>query len=198
MSIIKKEEILNKQTLRTMIMIVAGCAVYALGFNMFFQPNNIVMGGFTGLAQIINRLIPVLPVGMLTIVMNIPLFIIGVKKQGLKLLINSLIAMSLGSVMIDGLAMVVTFPAMDPLLATIYGGVFVGASCGLMLAGALGFVEANGGNQTLEVATNMRWLAAGAYCVSGLIMFIGLALVYNLDKKTLAQMTEELSKRNKK
>lgn len=134
MSIIKKEEILNKQTLRTMIMIVAGCAVYALGFNMFFQPNNIVMGGFTGLAQIINRLIPILPVGMTTIVMNVPLFIIGVKKQGLKLLINSLIAMSLGSVMIDGLAMVVTFPAMDPLLATIYGGVFVGASCGLMLA----------------------------------------------------------------
>lgn len=134
MSVMKKEGILGKQTLRTMVMIVLGCAIYAVGFNLFFQPNNIVMGGFTGLAQIINRLVPVLPVGMTTIVMNIPLFIIGVKKQGLKLLINSLIAMSLGSVMIDGLAMVVTFQPMDPLLATIYGGVFVGASCGLMLA----------------------------------------------------------------
>lgn len=134
MSVNNKEKIISKQTLKTMVMIVLGCAIYAVGFNLFFQPNNIVMGGFTGLAQIINRLIPVLPVGMLTIVMNIPLFIIGVKKQGLKLLVNSLIAMSLGSLMIDGLAMVVTFQSMDPLLATIYGGVFVGASCGLMLA----------------------------------------------------------------
>ena len=71
----------------------------------------------------------------------------------------------------------------------------IGPSCGLLLAGALGFVEANGGNQTMEVATNMRWLAAGAYCVSGLIMFLGLAIVYNLDKKTLAKMQEELAAR---
>lgn len=37
-------------------MIVLGCALYALCFNWFFQPNNISMGGFTGVAQIINRL----------------------------------------------------------------------------------------------------------------------------------------------
>ena len=32
--------------------ITFSCAVYALSFNWFFQPNNIVMGGFTGIAQI--------------------------------------------------------------------------------------------------------------------------------------------------
>ena len=72
----------------------------------------------------------------------------------------------------------------------------VGPSCGLLLAAALGFVEANKGNQTMEVATNMRWLAAGSYVVSGLIMFIGLALVYNLDKKTLAKINEDLKARH--
>ena len=41
----------------------------------------------------------------------------------------------------------------------------------------------------------MRWLAAGSYCVSGLIMFIGLALVYNLDKKTLAKIDADLKAR---
>ena len=71
----------------------------------------------------------------------------------------------------------------------------IGPSCGLLLAGALGFVEANKGNQTFEVAQNMRWLAAGAYTVSGLIMFIGLALVYNLDKKTLAKIDADLKAR---
>ena len=71
----------------------------------------------------------------------------------------------------------------------------IGPSCGLMLAGALGFVEANGGNQTMEVATNMRWLAAGAYVVSGLLQFVALALIYNLDKKTLAKMQADLEAR---
>ena len=71
----------------------------------------------------------------------------------------------------------------------------VGPSAGLLLAGALGFVEANQGNQTFEVASRMRWLAAGAYCVSGVIMFVGLALVYNLDKKTLAKIDADLKAR---
>jgi len=71
----------------------------------------------------------------------------------------------------------------------------IGPSLGLLLAGALGFVEADGGNQTMAVATNMRWLAAGAYTVSGLIQFLGLALVYNLDKKTMAKITEDLNAR---
>ena len=71
----------------------------------------------------------------------------------------------------------------------------IGPSCGLLLAAALGFVEADAGHQTMEVATRMRWLAAGAYFVSGIIMFIGLALVYNLDKKTLAKVQEDLAAR---
>jgi len=71
----------------------------------------------------------------------------------------------------------------------------IGPSVGLMVAAALGFVEANGGNQTLEVATNMRWQAAWFYVLSGVIQFVGLVFVYNLDKKTLAKIQEDLAAR---
>jgi len=64
-----------------------------------------------------------------------------------------------------------------------------------MVAGALGFVEANGGNQTFEVALRMRYQAAAFYVVAGILQFVGLAIVYNLDKKTMAQMQEELKAR---
>lgn len=110
-----------------------GFAVYALCFNWFFQPNSIAMGGFTGLAQIINRLIPVFPVGMTVLVMNVPLLILGVRRQGVKLLVATLYATAVSSLMIDGLAMLYTFPAMDPLLACIYGGVLMGVSMALLL-----------------------------------------------------------------
>lgn len=113
--------------------ITFGSAIYALCFNWLFQANNISMGGFTGVAQIVNRFIPALPVGVTVIILNVPLFILGVKKTGLHILISSLYAMAVGSLMIDGLAMLYTFPPMDTLLASIYGGVLLGLSMGLLL-----------------------------------------------------------------
>ena len=74
----------------------------------------------------------------------------------------------------------------------------VGPSLGLMVAGALGFVEANGGNQTFEVALRMRYQAAAFYVVAGILQFVGLAIVYNLDKKTMAQMQADLAARKAK
>ncbi len=71
----------------------------------------------------------------------------------------------------------------------------VGPSLGMMVAGALGFVESMGGNQTFEVALRMRYQAAAFYLVAGILQFVGLALVYNLDKKTLAKVQEDLAAR---
>lgn len=119
--------------LREYGIITLGSAIYALCFNWFFQPNNLSMGGFTGIAQIINHFLPILPVGVGSIILNIPLFYLGFRRQGVKLLISSLFAMVAGSLMVDGLAMVYTFPPMDPLLSCIYGGVLLGVSLGLML-----------------------------------------------------------------
>jgi GPH family glycoside/pentoside/hexuronide:cation symporter len=59
----------------------------------------------------------------------------------------------------------------------------------------LGYVEANKGNQIFEVALNMRYLVAALYSLSAVMQFIGLGLVYNLDKKRLAKMTDELAQR---
>ena len=113
--------------------ITLGSALYALSFNWCFQPNHMAFGGFTGAAQIINRLFPALPVGVLVFAMNVPLFLIGVKKMGWSLLISSLYAMTVGSAMIDVMAALHTFQPMEPMLACIYGGVLMGLSMGLLL-----------------------------------------------------------------
>ena len=72
----------------------------------------------------------------------------------------------------------------------------VGPSLVILIMYALGYVGANGGNQTMEVATNMRYLVAALYLISALLQFVGLALIYNLDKKKLTQMNEELAQRH--
>ena len=155
--------------------ITFGSALYAICFNCFFQPNYISMGGFTGVAQIVNRLIPLMPVGVTVIVLNVPLFLIGVRKLGLGLLISSLYAMAVGSLMIDGLNMIYTFPPMDPLLATIYGGVLLGISMVLLLS-----VGATTGGTELAarlLKLKLRHLSIGRLC---LVLDVTVIILYAL------------------
>ena len=67
----------------------------------------------------------------------------------------------------------------------------VGPAVALVVMVALGYVGANEGNQTWEVAVRMRYLVAAIYMIAAILQFIGLGLIYNLDKKTLEQMNQE-------
>ena len=71
----------------------------------------------------------------------------------------------------------------------------VGPALALVVMTALGYVGANQGQQTAEVAMNMRYLVPGLDLLSAVMQFIGLSLVYNLDKKNLAKMNAELDAR---
>ena len=70
----------------------------------------------------------------------------------------------------------------------------VGPALVLVVMVALGYVGENEGNQLWEVAVNMRYLVAGTFLFSAIVQFIGLGLVYNLDKKTLAKMNADLGR----
>ncbi len=72
----------------------------------------------------------------------------------------------------------------------------IGPALVLAVMVALGYVGANEGNQTIEVATNMRYLVPATYLFSAVMQFVGLSVVYNLDKKNLARMNEELAARH--
>ena len=72
----------------------------------------------------------------------------------------------------------------------------IGPSIVLLMMGALGYVSKYGTiGQSPQTAHNMCWLVAGLYMFSAIVQFVGLALIYNLDKKTLNQMNEELAAR---
>jgi len=71
-----------------------------------------------------------------------------------------------------------------------------GPALALVVMVALGYVGANEGNQTALVALRMRYLVPGLYLFSAALQFLGLKVIYNLDKKTTAQMTKELDERH--
>jgi len=70
----------------------------------------------------------------------------------------------------------------------------IGPSLVLVIMVAFGYVGADEGNQAWQVAINMRYIVAATYMLSAIMQFIGLGLIYNLDKKTLAKMNKDLGR----
>ena len=114
--------------------ITLGSLLYALAYNIFYAPNLVAMGGLTGLGQVLNAVIPVLPVGTTVFVMNVPLFFLGWKYIGGHLLVSSLYAMTFSSFAIDVMNMIYQFPPMDTMLASIFGGALLGLGIGLVFS----------------------------------------------------------------
>lgn len=121
-----------QKQLVSFLVITLASAVYALGFVWCYEPNDIAFGGITGIAQIINHLLPVAPVGVTVIILNIPLFLLGWKLLGGKMLLGSLYAMFISSVFIDLFTPLWDWQPMEPFLATIFGGLTMGLSLGLI------------------------------------------------------------------
>ena len=115
---------------------ILGSAAFALGFALFLDPNDINTGGVSGLAMVVRELLGFGSVGTLTMLINIPLFLIGGAKIGKKFFVGSFIGMVLSSVLIDVFALI-PWNAPEPLVSALYGGVLCGAGLGMVfVAGA--------------------------------------------------------------
>ena len=127
----KKE---GRQIARDYAMVTMGSLLLALAFIWFFIPHDIAPGGVTGIATVISYLTG-LNVGLLSFIINLPLFIVGFKQVGWRFTVRSFIAMTLVSVFIDAIP---GFDATgDAMLACAFGGVVMGLGLGLVVrAGA--------------------------------------------------------------
>ena len=158
------------QKVKSYGIIALGAVLYALAFDWFVAPNQIAMGGVTGLAQIVNALLPMLPVGVLTMVINVPLFLAGWRLLGGHLLVSSLFAMAVSSVAIDVIAWLVAFQPMDPMLASVFGGALIGLSLGMVfLQGAT-----TGGTDLIARLLKLRF---GHLPMGTLVMAVDLVVI---------------------
>ena len=154
---------------------ILGSVLFALGFGIFLQPNDLSPGGISGFALVIVELLGSGSVGTLTILINLPLFILGGLKIGRQFFFGSLLGMGLSSVLIDALA-VYPMPRMEPLIAALYGGVVCGLGLGLVLICG----SSTGGSDILARLLKFRYrnvpigqitmtLDAVVVCMTGLV-----------------------------
>lgn len=108
----------------------SGAFIFAVGFNIFLKPAGVTPGGLSGLALLVNFLIPQIPVGFFTLVLNLPLFLLGMKKLGGEFTVNTIVTTIALSIFLDLPLNFLNFQ-FEPLLAAIFGGVLIGAGIGI-------------------------------------------------------------------
>lgn len=153
----KRMAILN-DVFRVVIVIVSA-AVYSLAVTWFLEPANLISIGLTAVGQILNRLILQLgvdiPIGVFTLVLNIPLCIYGFKSVSPRFIIYTILSVVVQSIFLLGWVPQIDLginPNQDKLFLTIIAGLFAGAGIGV----ALRYGTSTGGVDILAQALSLK------------------------------------------
>lgn len=148
-------------------LIVLGTFLAGYAFAKFFLPYDLAPGGVTGVSTVLSSVLP-LSVGVLSFLINVPLFLLGWKTVGWRFAARSFIAMTLMSFFID------VIPSGDlsghVTLAAVFGGVLLGLGLGLVVrAGAT-----TGGT---DMAAKMLHQVVGFVSIPTILLAIDAAVV---------------------
>ena len=112
-------------------LIAAGSALCAVGINGILVPRQFLSGGFAGLALIIYYLKPILPLGWVYLILNLPNFLVGWKFVGRRFFFYSIA----GTLIFSGILAVIhiDLPVYDPLLSALLAGIVIGIGSGVIL-----------------------------------------------------------------
>jgi uncharacterized membrane-anchored protein YitT (DUF2179 family) len=139
----RPEKIFSKKWFISYSFIVIGSIILAAGFVFFISPYKIVPGGVYGIAIVIHYMTKGvfswapsgLPIGLMGLIMNIPLTIIGIRILGPRFGVKTVVGFVLTSVFMDLITYLfgeAPLVAGDALLSSIFGGVLVGLGLGLI------------------------------------------------------------------
>ncbi|MEG2213518.1 MAG: YitT family protein, partial [Clostridiales bacterium] len=122
-----------KKHVRNMIWITCGSLIGCISYLMFVSPNQLLAGGVWGVAAILNHYLPMIPMGVFLVVLNVPLLIWGWKKLKLRFAIYTIYAIILQSALLVVLIPYVPIYTDNVLLACLFGGAFGGVGAGLIV-----------------------------------------------------------------
>ena len=133
------------------VMLVMGAMIAAFSIEEFLVPCTILDGGIVGISIMINNLSGI-PLGLMTLVLNIPFLLVGMRKLGTKFIVKSAVAMVAFSSFLEILAPFVDITH-EYLLAVCFGGVFLGVGVGFVIR-AGGCLD---GTETVAIFLNKKF-----------------------------------------
>lgn len=171
-------------TIKQCLGIIMGAIIVAVSINTFILANHIADGGLTGIAIIFYYLFQ-WDVGITIFILNVPLFILGYKAVGKRLLFLSILGVGIFSTALrftDGISAVTS----DALLASVFGGLVTGIGMGVIFRsrGSLG------GTDILAVVLSRKSPFSVGQIILGLdaMVFLGTALIFEPEMAMYAMI----------
>ena len=166
-----------------MLFFIIGAIIYSVSVNVFLTPNSISPGGFTGIATVANYVFG-LPTGVVLIILNIPVLILGFVKLGSVFILKTALVTLLTSLSLDVSTRLLPALKTDGILASMFGGILMGLGLSLiLLRGAT-----TGGIDIIAKLVNQKYrhLSVGKIILmaDGIVIVIN-ALVYKNAESAL-------------
>ena len=182
---------ITKESLYQYAVITLGALVLALGQLVFIKPLHIPLGGVSGVALVVNYLWK-LPIGLVSIVLNLPLFVLGWRTMGREVFYKTVYATVVNSIFLDILDPILPAFPVEMLLAALYGGIVMGAGYGLLF-------RAGGTSGGIDIVS--KWLngkkdipVGTTNFIINIFVIIGSAAIYgNPDSALYALVTSYVS-----
>ncbi len=171
------------------ILLIAGSITAAFALEKILIPSLIMDGGMVGIAMIISTLTG-MPLGVLTIGLNLPLVWIGGKKLEKSFFIRSIIAMAIFSFALEIFKMNLFEKMMiteDKLLATVFGGLLLGFGVGLVLlnGGCLDGTEA----VAILISKKFRFSVGQIILFFNCVIYLTAGIIFGLDRALYSLLT---------
>lgn len=172
----------QRRDLGDFLLILVGATLQAAALRLFLIPAQLVSGGVSGLAQLIHHY-TAFPIGMMVLIGNIPLFILGWQYLGgPRFTIRTVLSILVFSIFTDLLALFLPAEGVteDLVLNTIYGGLIMGVGLGIVYRGR----GTSGGSDILGRILNRRVgiTISQAYLVTDSLVILGAGFVFGWTK----------------
>jgi uncharacterized membrane-anchored protein YitT (DUF2179 family) len=174
-------------------LIVCGAVCVALAADLFLIPNQVVSGGLVGIATILHYTLGT-PVGLVTLLINVPLFVAGLRwTGGVRFALRTGVAVLVMSLALDLLPPYLPQTVSDPLLYTLYGGLLDGLGMGLVFRSG----GTTGGTDILaRVLQRFTSLNLGGVLLAINVAILGAAaIVFGLEPALYALLVAYVSSR---
>lgn len=173
---------------RTWTMLIAGTALYAFGLQYFIVPNQLMEGGATGVAVLLNYAFG-WPVSISSLAINVPLFALGWRKLGVGAMVYTFSGTLLLSLFLfaaerlTAAGWLVPFRTReDFILIVLYAGVTLGAGLGLVFrAGG----TTGGTDIVARIANRSRGWSMGQIILTLDALILGVSLLVIPKEKVL-------------
>ena len=175
-----------KQAVLRYVTIVAGAVIAAFALEEFLVPAKILDGGIVGVSIIISSLTPI-ALSILTIVLNAPFVIAGARLLEKNFLPRTVTAMAVFSVFLEVFSKWHYNATYDPLLATVFGGVILGAGVGLIIrnGGCLDGTE----TVAIMIARKTSFSVGQIVLACNIVIYLIAGMLFGLDRALYSLLT---------